>query len=82
MLSFAATHDIELSYILDSSYENYHFEERIEQDDIFFPYQILAGPATSRNAIALLNLLGYDKEIVTKAEEMAENFLKEGAWRK
>lgn len=82
VICFAATHDVELTKLLQDGYENYHFEERIEQDDIFFPYQILAGPATSRNAIALLNLLGYDKEIVTKAEEMAENFLKEGAWRK
>lgn len=29
VLAFAATHDIELTYILEGIYENYHFEEEI-----------------------------------------------------
>ena len=40
----------------------------------------MTGPATSRNAIALLKMLGYDDRIISGAEEMAENFLKTGKW--
>jgi hypothetical protein len=40
----------------------------------------LEGPATSRNAIALLKALGYDEKIVRDAETMAEHFLQTGTW--
>ena len=80
-LCFAATHDIELTVLLQNEYENYHFEERIEENDIFFPYQLLEGPASTRNAIALLRMLKYDECITAEAEAMAERFLKEGKWR-
>ena len=79
-LCFAATHDVELTKLLASEYENYHFEEKIEEDDIFFPYLLVKGPAVSRNAIALLKMLGYDESIIEEAEAMAERFLKSGSW--
>lgn len=79
-LCFAATHDVELTKLLEQEYDNYHFEERIEKDDIFFPYKLLKGPATTRNAIALLKMLGYDEIIITEAEAMAKNFLEKGNW--
>lgn len=77
---FAATHDVELTKLLAGEYDNYHFEERIEGDDIFFPYQLMKGPATTRNAIALLKMLGYDERIIAEAEELAEHFLETGIW--
>ena len=80
-LCFAATHDVELTKLLEHEYDNYHFEERIEEDDIYFPYKLLKGPATTRNAIALLKMLGYDEWIITEAEGMAEEFLTSGNWR-
>lgn len=80
-MCFAATHDVELTKLLNQEYDNYHFEERIEGDDIYFPYKLLKGPATTRNAIALLGMLGYDERIVTEAENMAEEFLANGNWR-
>ena len=80
-MCFAATHDVELTKLLDQEYDNYHFEERIEGDDIYFPYKILEGSATTRNAIALLEMLGYDERIVKEAENMAEAFLESGKWR-
>ena len=79
-LCFAATHDVELTRLLAAVYDNYHFEETIEEEDIFFPYLLVKGPATSRNAIALLKMLGYDRKIVEEAEAMAERFLKSGSW--
>ena len=80
-LCFAATHDVELTKLLEKEYDNYHFEERIEEDDIFFPYKLLKGPATTRNAIALLKMLGYDAQIIAEAEQMAEGFLASGNWQ-
>ena len=80
-LTFAATHDIELTYLLDKDYANYHFREEMTDSGVEFSYKILEGPATTRNAIALLDNLGYDKEIIEKAKARAESFMKTGIWR-
>ncbi|MBO4291301.1 MAG: hypothetical protein J5898_05290, partial [Lachnospiraceae bacterium] len=77
---FAATHDIELTDLLADCYDNYHFEEEIADGDIYFPYRLLNGKATTRNAIRLLELIGYDHKIVDAAEKMAGNFITEGVW--
>lgn len=79
-ICFAATHDIELTHLLEGIYDNYHFAEEIEDDDILFSYKILEGRASTRNAIKLLGIMGYDKEIICEAEKMAENFLATGHW--
>jgi DNA mismatch repair ATPase MutS len=71
-LCLAATHDIELTTLLASEYENYHFEESFIDNDIHFPYKILPGAATTRNAIKLLRVMGYDEALVKEAEKMAE----------
>lgn len=80
-LIIAATHDLELTDILSDCYVNYHFEERIEEDDIFFPYKLMEGKATSRNAIALLRMTGYDESIVRAAEDTAAHFEATGKYR-
>lgn len=79
-LCFAATHDIELTHILQKDYKNYHFEENIEDNDIFFSYKIMDGRAATRNAIKLLGIMGYDEKIVEKAENMAAEFMIKGSW--
>ena len=70
----------ELSYILDSQYENYHFEEDVQEKEVVFSYILKKGRATSRNAIQLLDMLGYDKEIVEDARNAAFNFENKGIW--
>ena len=80
VLPFAATHDIELSYILDSLYHNYHFEEEVKEKEVVFSYVLKKGRATSRNAIKLLDMLGYDPEIVEGAKKAAMDFEKNGIW--
>ena len=40
----------------------------------------MKGPATTRNAIALLKILGYDEGIVMEAEQMAKHFQETGEW--
>lgn len=79
-ICFAATHDIELARLLKDSYDNYHFEEVIEGEDVKFSYLLCDGKAQSRNAIKLLKVLGYDDSLVRDAENMAEHFLKTGKW--
>lgn len=80
-LCFAATHDVELTHLLEKEYDNYHFEEEIVDDDVHFSYQIYRGRATTRNAIKLLQMMGYEKSIVYHAEKRAAAFLEQGVWR-
>ncbi len=80
-ICFAATHDIELTHLLANEYENYHFEEVFTDGDIFFPYKIMNGPATTRNAIKLLATMGYDPALIQDAEQLAEGFMKTGKWQ-
>lgn len=75
ILSFAATHDVELTQILADVYENYHFEELVTNEDVSFPYKLLEGPAQTRNAIKLLKLMGYPEQITKKAEKLALSLL-------
>lgn len=79
-LCFAATHDIELTSLLANDYENYHFEEEVVEGDVLFNYEIKEGKARTRNAIKLLSVMGYEEEIIHKANEMAENFINNGVW--
>ncbi len=81
ILSAAATHDIELSYILSKKYENYHFEEEIQDDQVVFNYLLQHGRTTTRNAIRLLGVLGYDDMIVKEAARAAADFEKTGIWK-
>jgi len=79
-LVFAATHDIELTHILEQDYSNYHFQERIDDNKILFDYKLYQGKAISKNAIKLLGMLGYPKEIISSAENAADEFLAKGEW--
>ena len=80
VMCFAATHDVELTYLLEGIYHNYHFTEEISESDIHFPYELKKGPAQSRNAIKLLHVMGYDSSITKEAERSAARFLEEGIW--
>ncbi len=80
-LMFAATHDIELTYILEHCFENYHFEEQVTEKQVLFDYQLKTGRATSQNAIALLGMLGYPENITQKAKKAATHFLADGEWK-
>lgn len=79
-LCFAATHDNELTHILENDYSNYHFQEYIQDNQIFFDYKLQSGRAVSRNAIKLLEIMGYSKEIIDNAEKSVNDFLETGMW--
>ncbi len=79
---FAATHDIELTQLLAEVYENYHFEEEIKNGDVLFNYQLRRGMATTRNAIKLLEIMGYERKIIDSAQRQADTFLSQGVWKR
>lgn len=79
-ISLSATHDVELTSILSQVFENYHFQEKIVGDEIIFDYKLYPGRTVTRNAIKLLSIMGYENSIVSRAEERAQKFLKEGIW--
>ncbi|MBP5158822.1 MAG: hypothetical protein ILP10_00820, partial [Lachnospiraceae bacterium] len=80
VMCFAATHDIELTYILEEHFSNYHFEEKVENNNVTFDYELHEGRAVTRNAIKLLKMLGYSDKIIDSAYAAADNFLKNGEW--
>ena len=80
VLCMAATHDIELTMILEKEYTNYHFQEEVKNDDVLFDYKLYEGKATSRNAIKLLKMIGYNREIIDAANHRANVFIETGEW--
>lgn len=81
VICFAATHDVELTNILKDCFDNYHFQEEVTDDDVRFNYRLFEGPATTRNAIKLLKVIGYDSDITEGAENRAMYFLQNGLWK-
>lgn len=80
VICFAATHDIELTSILSEYYNNYHFDEEIVNHDVVFSYKIKDGVSTTRNAIKLLDVIGFDDSVIEAAEKRAENFISSKVW--
>jgi len=63
----AATHDGELVDLLRETYDAYHFTDQLGTTGLIFDYRLRAGPATTRNAIALLRQYGAPEGLVTRA---------------
>ncbi len=68
----AATHDSELVDLLKDVYAVCHFGDAIGPEGLVFDYRLQPGPATSRNAIALLELNGAPAGLVARALDTAE----------
>jgi DNA mismatch repair ATPase MutS len=68
---FASTHDIELADLLAGEYELYHFCEQIEQNRLHFDYLLKRGKLKHRNAIRLLEIEGYPKNVIAEAISIA-----------
>jgi Mismatch repair ATPase (MutS family) len=82
-ICIAATHDIELTTILDDKYENYHFREEFTEDNnIVFIYTLYPGKSSTKNALKLLKIIGYDSSIVKRAQERSDKFISKGLWKK
>lgn len=65
-----STHDIELTDILSKeNFELFHFSEQIENNELTFDHKLKEGKLKTRNAIRILELYNYPKEIIEDARE-------------
>ena len=62
-----ATHDLQLTELLNGNYRNFHFREHVSEEGLSFDYKLHSGSSKTRNAIALLEYAGYPKTIVENA---------------
>ena len=69
-LAIVASHDVKISEILAGKFENCHFSEILDKDDILFDYKVKSGVSRSKNAIKLLKHIGFPEEIVNDAERL------------
>lgn len=79
-LAFVATHDIELTEILKEQCANVHFAEQVNKKGVSFDYKLKAGPSKTRNALALLSVMDYPKDIVDLAKTQAQHFESARFW--
>jgi DNA mismatch repair ATPase MutS len=79
-ICMTATHDIELVSILESLFDNYHFQESFQGSNIVFDYKLYPGKSKTRNAIKLLEIMGYPDLTVKAARKTAEHFELTGTW--
>jgi hypothetical protein len=68
--TLVTTHDVELQALLGQCFDLYHFQEDPDVDG-FFDYRLRAGRATERNAIRLLQRMGFAEDIVRNAMAFA-----------
>jgi hypothetical protein len=66
-LVIVATHDLELLPLLGDRFAVYHFRESVTEHSLTFDYLLRPGVSSTRNAIALLKLVGYPEDIVADA---------------
>lgn len=69
-LAIVASHDIELTRKLGDSYGYYYFCEQMQDKDIAFDYKIREGVSNTKNAIALLECVGFPEIIIRRARQM------------
>ncbi len=72
-IAIVSTHDIELSDMLEKEFDLYHFTDSIENDKLHFDYKIKAGQLKTRNAIKLLEMSNYPKEITEEANRLSKS---------
>ena len=68
-----ATHDMEITELLNDCYTNYHFSENIIDNNIYFDYKLKEGPSNTTNALKLLEIMDFDSEIINTASHICYN---------
>jgi hypothetical protein len=71
---FVSTHDLELADLLiNSDFDLYHFSEDVTNNSLTFNYKLKEGKLQTRNAIKILTIYEYPKEIIEEANEIYNN---------
>jgi hypothetical protein len=65
------THDVELQHLLGPSFLTFHFVENPELPEVF-DYRVHPGIATSKNAIKLLEKVGFPPAIIREARRLVD----------
>lgn len=68
-LTIVATHDLELSEHVDGYYQFFHFSESVGTEGLSFDYTLKEGVSKTRNAVKIMEYLGYPEEVVKKTRE-------------
>ncbi len=69
-LVVVTTHDLELIELLTGRYTVFNFREEVGDGGLVFDYRIRTGEGSTRNAIALLERIGYPAEVVGEARRV------------
>ena len=69
-LVLVASHDLELAVKLSEEYDLYYFCEKLKEGDIVFDFKIRKGISNSRNAIRLLESVGFPGQIIRDARRL------------
>lgn len=67
-----STHDIELADMLSNEYELYHFRETVNEKSVGFDYKLKEGKLKNRNAIRILEINNYPKEVINEANKISK----------
>lgn len=81
VLCYVASHDLELTYILEGHYDNYHFQEEVGESGISCDYILYKGRSYSRNAIQILKFMGFSKDIIEEAKSRVDKYTNHGKWQ-
>lgn len=80
-LLFVATHDVELPHILAKHCEMIYFSETVREGQFSFDYKLKIGINTHRNAIKLLDIVGFPEEITNNATKDIAQFEATHHWQ-
>jgi MutS domain V/MutS domain III len=64
-----ATHDRNLTTLATDAARNFHFQENLGADGLVFDYKLHDGPATTRNALRILEREGYPASVLRDAHD-------------
>jgi hypothetical protein len=67
----ATTHDVELQAYLEQQFSIYHFTENPDLAEVF-DYKLRTGISNARNAIALLERIGFSESIIREARRLLD----------
>ena len=71
---FITTHDLEIAnFLRNQHYDLYYFDEDIKENELYFPYQLKRGINNKTNAIKILEMYDYPKNIVNLANKLAND---------
>lgn len=79
-MNLIASHEIELTNISHSIYDNYHFREIVKEDGIYFDSKIHPGPSSTKNAIKLLEVMNFPLLVTERAHNLANDFIVYGKY--